>query len=81
MTYFPDIVRGRDQGWYESGCLRTKRNVEYLPHGDMPNWSNGFVDLVINKHTGRFFCHQHVIVADREGKNKQCWFNGTLYYA
>lgn len=78
MTFWPDIIRGEEAGWYESGCLRTTRNVEYLPHGDMPNWMNGFVDLVINRNTGKFFCHQHPIVG---ANTKQCWFNGELFSA
>jgi hypothetical protein len=29
---------GKLHGWWESACLRTIKNVAYLPHGDEPEW-------------------------------------------
>jgi hypothetical protein len=68
------LMHGTVQGWQESGCMRTfKKGVEYLPHGDIPDWANGFLSLTINKNTGKFFCTPHDIIS---GETE---FNGTIY--
>lgn len=66
-------MRGMQAGWWESCCLRKIENVEYLPHGDSPDWVQGFLSLTINKRTGKFFCKQHLII------NGETEFNGKLY--
>lgn len=63
---------GGVRGWYESGCLRTIRDIEYLPHGEIPNWQQGFLSLAIRP-SGWFCCQTHLIV------NGKCFFRGTLY--
>jgi hypothetical protein len=60
------------RGWWESGCLRSIRDIEYLPHGEIPNWQQAFLTLAIRP-SGWFSCQTHLIV---DGK---CLFNGTLY--
>jgi len=70
---FVQKMRGHLAGWWESSCLRTIENVEYLPHGDSPDWCNGFLSLTINRRTGTFFCKSHFIIGG------QCEFNGKLY--
>lgn len=69
------VVGGKAAGWWESSCLRTTRKVEYLIHGDLPDWNNGFLSLTINPKTGLFFCKTHLIV------NNTCEFNGRIYTA
>lgn len=69
------VMHGKLQGWQESGCLRTIKNIEYLPHGDQPDWSNAFQTLTINKNTGTFFLKTHLIIGGK------CEFNGKLYSA
>jgi len=70
---FTKYALGGLQGWWESGCMRTTTNVEYLPHGDQPDWVNGFLSLRINPRTGRFFCHTYFIIDGR------CEFNGEIF--
>lgn len=66
------VMQGKLQGWWESGCLRTVKNVEYLPHGDRPDWSNAFLTLRIHRDTGDFFCTPHFVI---NGKTE---FNGQI---
>jgi len=68
-------IGGKLQGWYESGCMRTIKNIEYLPHGEQPEWANAFLSLVINKQTGTFFCKTHHIISGK------CEFNGEVFSA
>lgn len=68
-------MKGIPAEWYESCCLRTIDNVEYLPHGDSPDWVQGFLSLTIKKATGKFFCKKHLII------NGECEFNGQLFSA
>jgi hypothetical protein len=72
---FTQILQGKLQGWYTSGCMRTTKDVEYLPHGDLPDWANAFLSLTINRKTGLFFCKTHMII------NGTCDFNGQLFQA
>lgn len=60
MSMYTDVVYGRRHGWFESGCLRTTKNVEYLPFGKRTDWSTGFLDLYIRG--GKFFCQNHFII-------------------
>jgi hypothetical protein len=69
------VLNGTLQGWWESGCMRTIENIEYLPHGDRPDWANAFLSLTIHRETGHFFCKTHFII---DGKTE---FNGTMYSA
>jgi len=66
-------MRGVQAGWWESCCLRTIENIEYLPHGDSPDWVQGFLTLTIKRTTGKFFCKQHLII------NGECEFNGQIF--
>lgn len=59
---FTQVMGGKLQGWWESGCLRTKEEVEYLPLGDKPDWAHCFLTLKINRDTGDFFCTPHMII-------------------
>lgn len=60
------------RGWFESGCLRTTKDIEYLPRGEIPNWQQGFLSLAIRP-SGWFCCQTHLIV------NGKCFFHGTFY--
>lgn len=71
MNSWTQVMHGHLQGWFESGCLRTVKNVEYLPMGDRPDWSQGFLTLTIHRETGEFFCKPHFIINGKtefEGK-------------
>lgn len=72
-TYFGGV-----RGWWESFCLRTTENVEYLPRGAVANWQHGFLTLDIRP-TGLFFCQSHIIV--KTTKAYSCLYNGQLYQA
>ena len=72
---FTQILQGKLQGWWTSGCMRTTKNIEYLPHGDLADWANAFLSLVINRKTGHFFCQTHFII---DGK---CEYGGKIYAA
>lgn len=69
------IMHGRLQSWTESGCLRTVDNIEYLPHGEKPDWCQAFLELVINKRTGRYFCTPYPII------KYTTHFHGGIYSA
>lgn len=69
------IIQGKLQGWWTSGCLRKTKNIEYLPHGDLADWAQAFLTLTINRKNGHFFCTPHFIIDGR------CEFNGTIYSA
>lgn len=61
--------------WLESGCMRTRDAVEYLPTAKVADWANGFVQVVFDL-SGRkplFYAKTHPII---EGK---CEFNGVIY--
>lgn len=75
MNAFTQVMHGKLQGWWESGCLRTTQNVEYLPMGDQPDWASGFLTLTINRNNGHFFCTPHFII------DGQCEFNGQIISA
>lgn len=62
---YTTVMHGKIQGWWESGCLRTTKNVEYLPMGDRPDWSQAFLELTINAKTGDFFCFPHFVINGR----------------
>jgi len=68
-------MRGVQAVWVESMCLRSIEQIEYLPHGDSPDWVQGFLSLTINRDTGKFFCKQHYII------KAECEFNGKIYGA
>jgi len=73
MNAWTQVMHGKLQGWFESGTLRTVKNIEYLPMGDRPDWAQGFLTLTINKDTGHFFCTPHFII------DGVCEVDGTLY--
>lgn len=72
---FTQVMGGKLQGWFESGCLRTVKNVEYLPLGDRPDWAHAYLTLTINQQTGHFFCKTHYII---DGKTE---FQGSILAA
>lgn len=59
---YTETQRGTLQGWWESGCLRTTKHIEYLPFGARPDWANGYLELHINKNNGHFFVIPHFII-------------------
>jgi hypothetical protein len=75
VNSYTQVMQGTLQGWWESACMRTTSKIEYLPHGDSPDWANGFLSLVINKNTGKFFCTPHLIIKG------QCDFMGQILTA
>lgn len=74
MGCYTETQRGKVQGWWESGCLRTTKNIEYLPFGSRVDWSQGFLELHINRN-GEFHCIPHFII------NGRTWMNGQLFSA
>jgi len=65
-------------GYYvamETGCLRTLRNVEYLPTGHIAGWGHGFVTVWVDRDTGQMFLKQHEI------QNYRCEYKGVVYSA
>lgn len=60
LSVYTDVVYGKRHGWFESGCLRTTKNVEYLPFGKRTDWSQGFLELNIRE--GEFHCQPHFII-------------------
>lgn len=72
---YTQLMQGKLQGWWESGTMRTIKNIEYLVHGDQPDWANAFLSLTINRKTGTFFCKTHFIVGGK------CEFDGRIYSA
>lgn len=75
MGSYTEVMHGKVQGWWESGCMRTIDHIEYLPFGDKPDWSNGYLELTINNRTGKFFCIPHFVV-----KGETC-FHGQIFTA
>lgn len=61
MGCYTETQRGTVQGWWESGCLRTTKNIEYLPFGARVDWSQGFLELHIHP-SGEFHCIPHFII-------------------
>jgi predicted phosphodiesterase len=61
MNAYTENMRGKISGWWESGCLRKVKNVEYLPLGARPDWSQGYLELHLAP-DGRFWCQPHFIV-------------------
>jgi hypothetical protein len=57
-----EIMHGKLQGWWESGCLCKTKNIPYLPLGDRPDWANGYLTLTVDRSTGEFWCTPHVII-------------------
>lgn len=74
MGCYTENQRGRVAGWWESGCLRTTKNIEYLPFGARVDWSQGFLELHIHP-SGEFHCLPHFII------NGKTWVNGQLFSA
>lgn len=71
---FIQRMYGGMHGWWESFCFRKIDFIEYLPHGDLPDWCQGFLSLTIRP-DGKFFCKAHPIIKG------QCEFNGTVFTA
>lgn len=64
--------------WIESGCMRIKEAVEYLPTAKIADWSNGFVEVTFDLTNPRqplFFASPHAIV------NGKCEYGGKIYSA
>lgn len=72
---YTEVQKGKVAGWWESGCLRTTKNVEYLPFGAVTDWSQGYLEVHISKKTGHFFCIPHFII------DYQTIHDGVLYAA
>lgn len=65
-------------GYYEAmetGCMRTIKNVEFLPTGHIAGWAHGFVTVWVDKDTGQMFLKQHEI------SNYRCEYKGVVYSA
>jgi len=67
--------RGKYLTWLESGCIRLKEEVEYIPTAKTPDWQNGFITATFDlRHEEPIiYAETHVI---NEG---ECYFNGNLY--
>jgi hypothetical protein len=74
MGCYTEVQRGKVQGWWESGCLRTTKAIEYLPFGARVDWSQGFLELRIHP-SGEFHVIPHFII------NHRTWVNGQLFSA
>jgi len=74
MNAYTENMRGKVSGWWESGCLRKVKDVEYLPLGARPDWSQGFLELTLHP-DGRFWCTPYFIIG------YQVVFRGQLFTA
>jgi hypothetical protein len=71
-----EAYHGGRRSWNESGCLRTVTDVEFLPHGEVPNWTQGFLSLMRDKRNPDWFsCTPHPII------KYQAEFAGVRYAA
>ena len=72
-TYY--TKRDKYYCWLESGCLRTREQVEYFPTAKIPNWQNGFVTVTfdLREEKTRFHAKTHAILEGR------CEFGGVVY--
>ncbi len=68
------VMKGRSEFWHESGCMCKIMNVPYLPYGTLPEWTQGFVSVVIDTESKRPFPQFHLI--DDQFK---CRFNNIVY--
>ena len=61
--------------WFESGCTRIIKEVEYFPTGKIADWQQGFivVNFLDEGDNIRFYAQSHLIL---EGKTV---YNGTLH--
>jgi len=61
--------------WFESGCTRLVKQVEFLPTAKVADWQQGFIEAVfmIDNKNVRFYASPTLIL---EGK---CYFNGVVY--
>jgi len=62
MGCHTEVMYGKIRGWWESGCLRTTKEVEYLPKGEVPNWANGFVSLLFDLEQRHYLANSHFII-------------------
>ena len=67
--------RGRYLTWLESGCIRLKDEVEYIPTAKIPDWQNGFITATFDLREER-----PIIYAETHAIDKgECYFNGNIY--
>lgn len=68
-------VRDKHLSWFETGCMRTIKAVEYFPTGVYADWVNGMTEVTfdLSEETPLIFGKTHLIQ-----NNKTC-FNGYIY--
>jgi predicted phosphodiesterase len=61
--------------WFESGCMRLTKDVEYLPTGKVADHQQGFIPVSFIKEQDDvlFFGEPHIII------NGMCKYNGMIY--
>lgn len=61
--------------WFESGCTRVLKQVEYFPTGRVADWQQGFVEVNFYKQGNdvRFFANSYLILDGRT------YYQGNLY--
>jgi hypothetical protein len=61
--------------WFESGCTRITKDVEYLPTGKVADHQQGFIPVSFMKEQDDvfFFGEPHIII------NGMCKYNGIIY--
>lgn len=71
------VIYGKeDIEWMESMCLRTITDVEYMGQGQLPNWSQGFLEVVFEPRRSSPRMTQH-----KFGKDYTYIYNGVPYSA
>lgn len=65
-----------DYAWFQSGCLRLREEVEYLPTGVIADWQHGFVSVTFYEESpGKYlFFGESVPIIDYK-----CHYNGIIY--
>jgi hypothetical protein len=62
-------------GWFESGCMRLRDQVEYFPTGKIADWQNALVPVTFDLR-GKipvFHARPHLIIGG------ECEYNGIIY--
>lgn len=62
-------------GWFESGCMRLRTEVEYFPTGKIPDWQNAFVEVTFDLRGEKpiFYGFTHLII------DGTCLYHGVIY--
>jgi hypothetical protein len=62
-------------GWFESGCMRIREQVEYFPTGKIADWQNALIPVTFDLRGEKpvFHARPHLIIGG------ECEYNGVIY--